>query len=132
MAGAYRDLKTKKVSFSYLYIGVLIGIGCLVWKYQQKEFQWQYLLLGCLPGLLFLGYGKCSGEKIGYGDGLILLIVGFCHFYKKIWFEWCLSLIFITFFSGFLFCFRKVSKHMRIPFLPFLWLADFILWISSC
>lgn len=131
VVGAIKDIKEKRVSFSYLYIGIMISIGFIILQYQQKELRWYHTIFSCLPGLFFLLYGKCTGGKIGYGDGLVLIMMGICHSYQRTWFIWCLAIVFMTLFSGFLFCIKRVSRNTKIPFLPFLWMADFILWFSG-
>lgn len=131
MAGAFMDGKNKKLSMSYLWIGLVLGLGFLILDMEQGNMSLEQGMLRLLPGILFLLYGKITGEKIGYGDGFMLIILGGCLTYPKLWYVWCVALFLIVFWAGYLLCVRKAGKNTRIPFLPFLWIADLLVWGMS-
>lgn len=66
-----------------------------------------------LPGLLTLAFGKLSKEQIGYGDGWLLLALGF-------WLE--SQRLYQTVFLGILLCCvgAFLSRKKELPFVPFL------------
>lgn len=76
-----------------------------------------------IPGLGFFLLSFFSGEKVGYGDGWVLLMIGlFLGAYR----------CFLTLFAGLLaesavavilLIFRKVQRDREIPFVPFLLLG---------
>ncbi len=87
------------------------------------------LLGGASIGLLLLLFGRCSREKIGYGDGLFFLLSGLGMGIKA-----NAALLIISFFMAGVFSLavfvHGIFRHKRIrdlsfPFLPFV-LAGFI------
>ena len=74
------DYREKKISMwkFILYAGIAVGYG--IWEYSTADSQrsvWMaQSVLGSLPGLLMLCMGKLSQEAVGYGDGLLVLIMG--------------------------------------------------------
>lgn len=66
-----------------------------------------------MPGTLALGLGYMSKEKIGYGDGWLLLALG-------MWLN--LHELLLTMVWGILFCvvFALISGKRELPLVPFL------------
>lgn len=66
-----------------------------------------------LPGLLALALGKIGKEQIGYGDGWLLLALGF-------WLDE--QSLYQTVFLGILFCCIGAccTRKKELPFVPFL------------
>lgn len=83
---------------------------------------WVVALLGALPGLL-LTVLSCYTDKIGRGDGLVLMIVGACENCTLAAILICMACIFLTVVSFILMLFRKVTRNTRMPFIPFVALA---------
>lgn len=87
--------------------------------------------IACLPGIIFLGLAKVTKEVIGYGDGVILLVMGFYLPLQRI-----LSVGMLAFLLAgivalvLLVVFHKKGSY-QIPFLPFLAAAYVVDWISS-
>lgn len=77
-------------------------------------------LSGAVVGLLFLAIGKVTGEALGYGDGVLIGILGI---YLGIWD--LLGLLATTFFLTALFAaavlvISKFKRKSAFPFVPFL------------
>lgn len=74
-------------------------------------------------GILFFFISKYTREAIGYGDSWIILLLGI---YLGLWdLLWLLSIAFTVtgVLAVFLLAFRKCSRKITIPFVPFLTLA---------
>ena len=126
--GAIMDGRRKAVSLSYLWIGVVLALGFL-WKEGVNEgLETGQLTVRLLPGVFFLLCSRFTKEKVGYGDGLILLILGICLPAPSIWQVWMVSVFLITLWAGILLCTKRGNRHTRIPFVPFLWLANLVVW----
>ena len=129
LAGAYQDGKTKKIKVWYLWLGVVLGIIFKIKDFfgTQEITVWNFLLQ-LVPGILFFIGSKWTKNKIGEGDVWILLILGGCFTSMRIWSVLSLAVIFSAVFSLILIVGKKVEKTTEIPFVPFLWLADTVLW----
>lgn len=126
--GTYQDIKKKKIKNTYLITGGIMGGIFNIVKIGEGNFFFGQWLMALLPGVVFLIFAKMTGEKIGLGDGMVLLVLG--NFYNLgevcIILQW--ALIFLSIISTALWCSRKVSGDYRIPFLPCLWISHTLLW----
>lgn len=76
-------------------------------------------LWGTVPGILLLAIGLLTG-KAGYGDGIVLLLLGMLLGSGKGMLLFGISLFLISVCSLILLTLRKAGKGSRIPYLPFL------------
>lgn len=80
-------------------------------------------VVALLPGCLLLVIGKFTQEAIGYGDGLIVLILGI---YLGIW-ETCevvlLALFLSAVWGGILMMGKKKGLQQEFPWVPWLLIA---------
>lgn len=76
-----------------------------------------------IPGMVFFLLSFCSREKVGYGDGWTLLMIGlFLGAYR------CFLILFIGLLAEsmvvmVLLMLRKIHRNKEIPFVPFLLLG---------
>ena len=126
--GTWQDLQNKKIKNSYLWVGGIVGIilkmtNVILGRYNFKDWIW-----ALLPGILLLVIARVTKEKIGMGDGWVLLILGNYLSIVEIWYVFQIALLTVTIFSLILLCIKKINKEYEIPFLPFLWAAYTFLW----
>ena len=126
--GAWKDLRKKRISDQYLWFGGVAGIIYNLMKMITKEFVWEERFTAYLPGLLILVIAKITGEKIGYGDGWVVLILGSFLGIFEIYVMLQLAVILAAVVSVGLLCTKKAGREYRIPFLPFLWAAYICQW----
>jgi len=62
-------------------------------------------------------------KKAGYGDGIVLLLVGMVSGGGKGLWIFCISLFLISIFSVILLLCHKVRRNSEVPYLPFLTVA---------
>lgn len=79
------------------------------------------LLKGMGPGVLLLAAAFVT-RKVGYGDGIVLLLLGMMSEGKGAML-FGTSLFLISVFSILLLALRKAKRDTRIPYLPFLAVA---------
>ncbi|MBQ9990867.1 MAG: prepilin peptidase [Lachnospiraceae bacterium] len=127
-AGAIMDGRRKMVRVSYLWIGTVLALGFLWKELSYGGLEVKELAVRLLPGIVFLLCSRFTREKVGYGDGMILLILGLCFPAAFLWQTWITAVFLITLWAGFLLCTKKGNRNTRIPFLPFLWLAAIMIW----
>ena len=75
-------------------------------------------LLGALPGLIMTALSYCS-DKVGRGDGYVLMIAGSfetCTFSACVI---CLACILLACVSGILLVMKKVTRKTRMAYIPF-------------
>lgn len=126
--GAWQDLRRKKIENKYLRIGGILGLvfkGISLVRGSVTVREW---CLALVPGILLLVIAKVTNEKIGYGDGLVLLILGNFFVFFEVWMILQTAIFLVMSFSFILLCSKKVSKEYQIPFLPFLWSSHILLW----
>lgn len=128
LLGTVQDIKNKKISNYYLWIGGIIGLFFNIiecWEEVSKVAEW---LIAFIPGVVVLVLAKITKEKIGMGDGWVVIILGNFLTAFEISILLQVAIILAAVFSLILLCGKRVSVSYSIPFLPFLWLSHFLLW----
>jgi len=122
-----KDIKSKELSLRLLLVTAGSGIIFQVWIGVLPLWQW---LAGILLGVIVLGVGFATREAIGYGDGLMIGVIGIWLgvaagieiLFLGLCISACLSALLLTF--------KKVNRNYRIPFIPFLFLA-WLIWLVA-
>lgn len=114
------DIRRKRLNLAFLLSGfLLVAAGILA----ARQIHPLLLLTGGGVGLVFFVTSKVTGEAFGYGDSLLILIMGsFLGFWD------ILSLLTAAFllaavFSAVMLVGRKFSRKTAFPFVPFLAIA---------
>lgn len=110
------DIKYKVVTYRALIIGVgLVVLHCFVNDVEP------YLCMGgFIIGACFLGVSNITKESIGYGDSMVIFLLGG---YLGIWqliVCLCITFIWCGLYSGIQLATGHRNKSEGIPFLPFL------------
>lgn len=126
--GSIQDIKTKTISSRYLQLGTLFGILILTRMLNQKSITVEKGIFSLIPGVLLLLFGKATKEKIGYGDGWLMIIMGMCLGDMGVWYLCQLSFLLSAIFSIVMMGIRRESKDNQIPFVPFIGISYLILW----
>ena len=126
--GALIDLRKKTISDQYLWFGGMAGIFYSLIQMITGRVIWEERFRAYLPGLLILVIAKITGEKIGYGDGWVVLILGSFLGLFEIYVMLQFAFILAAVVSVGLLCTKKAGREYRIPFLPFLWAAYTCQW----
>lgn len=113
------DLKYKEIPLWFVIVG---GIGGIVFCILEGRVPTE-VVLACIPGALALVFSKLTKEVMGYGDGIVFLVMGIYLSLERL-----LAIGMLAFLIAgvvalvLLVVFRKKGNY-RIPFLPFLFLA---------
>lgn len=129
------DLKWKKIPVWAFVAGGVWAIICFFLRcFGEGDFAqsvvWQEIggaAAAVLPGVIFLILSFLTEKKVGYGDGLLLIILGLMEGMKAVAFTCCMGLFLQSLVAVFLVIFKKANKQTEIPFVPFLFLARIIL-----
>lgn len=109
-----RDIKTKTIPAIPVCVGGMAGVCYFI---AGGEWNLSRIMGAILPGIILLAASLFTKEKIGYGDGMTVLVLGlwtggiFCG--MTVWLSICLT--------GFFAFWRLIRRSKEpIPFLPFL------------
>ena len=114
IAGSVFDSLTKKIPLLLLAAGSIVGIFV---GSRASLMDWVYCVL---PGIGMLCLSFVTREKIGYGDGAFLCMLGLLIGGGK-----CITVLMLGLFLGslagiVLLLFKKGTVQTKIPFVPFL------------
>ena len=125
--GSLQDIRRKAISAFYIKTGIVMGIVYVLWEWQQQLADWQDKSLSLIPGIIFLIIARLSKEKIGYGDGILFLVLGICMEAKEIWNLWQIALLLSTMISVLMMIIKRWKLCSTVAFVPFVWLAHLII-----
>lgn len=111
------DIRKRTVSLIPAWLFLAVGV---VWQiaFQQTEV-WE-LFLSLVPGAALIGIAWLTGEKIGYGDGWIVMAAGIWTGALDIFLILTGGMMLCGLYSGILLSLRKIRRNDTLPFLPFL------------
>lgn len=101
----------------------LLGIGAvlaLTYQWIAREVPTVLWLSGAAVGIGFLIISKVTEEAVGYGDGLLIGVLGI---YLGIWELFCLlvtAFFLAALYAAIIMMRRKFRKKASFPFVPFL------------
>ena len=88
------DIRTRKLPMWLLAAG---GICVILSQLIRREIPWELCLFGAAAGCIFLMISKMTRESFGYGDSLLILLLGVAVGFWNL-----ISLLAIAFFLWFL------------------------------
>ena len=114
------DMKKKEIPLAFICLGSMAGVGISLWQITEGYFSFREMGLAVLPGCFLLLTSFVSRENVGYGDGLLLIVIGLFTGFYRCMIILCISLLLISVSALALLAVRKVSRNSRLPFMPFL------------
>lgn len=112
-----KDIRTRKISLLPIFIGMALGV-LLVIPDGFKGFLGA--LIGMLPGIFLILFSFLTKEKIGYGDGFILIFAGFLLGIKCAFFILLSGMLCCALLSVIILILKKGNRNTALPFVPFL------------
>ena len=67
------DIKRKKIS---VYMLIILAAAGIISNFTVGEFDIEKRIIAMLPGMILLIVSMITKQQIGYGDGMIILIMG--------------------------------------------------------
>lgn len=119
------DIRKKQISLFSVAFFLAVGIvyECIVLDKNPAVF-W-----GLLPGVALLGVSKLSGEALGMGDALLMLVLGIYLGLEAALDVLLLALFLAAVWAGILIFVGKKNKNATFPFVPFLLIGYVGRWI---
>jgi len=113
------DLKYKEIPFVVSLAGAVIGMGFCIGEGRAFE----SILLACIPGIAALLFAKISNEMMGYGDGILFVVMGIYLSWEKLVEVSMLAFVIAGVVALVLLVVFQKKGSFKIPFVPFLGLA---------
>lgn len=131
IVSSFFDAKRKKIPVIVLFAG---SIWALVWMLVCMTTQGCGKVMAAsgaavLPGAAMIVISFLTNKKVGYGDGILLVILGIMEGIDKILLVFCVGLFLQSLAAVVLLLMRKADKQTCMPFVPFLLAAQIILLI---
>lgn len=122
LCAAY-DMQKKEIPIWPVWIGIILAVVVWICRIFTGEAEFTEMIFAVLPGLFLLVIGFFSKEKVGFGDGILLIMIGL-----MVGFSFCLGILCVGLMSAclyalFLLIFRRAGRGDSFPFVPFLALA---------
>lgn len=116
---AVYDSVERKIPLIVVWLGIITAVLLRI-EGLAGDGKWQTAALSVIPGVMFWMLGFISGEKVGYGDGWMLVMIGL---FVGLW--ECFLILMTALISGsiavlVLLAAGKVSRNYQLPFAPFL------------
>lgn len=120
MINGYLDWKKHEISLISILVFGVAGIGSnLGLSYQH----WSEMLGGFAVGIFVIVLGFLTKEAIGFGDGLLLGVIGIWLGFRETLQILVIGLILCAVITGVLVLGKRIPGEERIPLVPFLLLA---------
>lgn len=117
LIGSVLDVKTRRLPLLYLLLFGCAGILALCFGTPRDP---AVFFRALLPGLLLLVIGAATREGVGYGDGVVVLILGILLGARLCAGAVLAGLFLSALCSCLLLLFKRVNGKSRIPYIPFL------------
>lgn len=114
---SWRDLRSREICFIPT---VIYGLAGILYKFFTAGHSLYNLIPDLIPGLFLLLIGKISREKVGYGDGLVILTTGIWIGFTDCLLTLTTGLFMAFIFSAVLLALKKFKRDTELPFIPFL------------
>jgi leader peptidase (prepilin peptidase)/N-methyltransferase len=113
------DAVKKEIPLFVVWIGMLTAFILRVIGVSADE-SWIMIGAALLPGAIFWAISYVTREKVGYGDGWVLLMIGLSIGVAK-----CIAVLVTALLAEFvclvlLLALRKIHRDNEVPFVPFL------------
>ncbi|WP_455717423.1 prepilin peptidase, partial [Anaerosporobacter sp.] len=114
------DYKKKQIS----NIALLIGLVIVIVNYVVfQPITLISLIGGIIVGFVLLGISYITRQKIGIGDGLLIILLGANIGFEGIVFLLLYALTLSAICSAILLITKKVNRHYTIAFIPFIFIG---------
>ena len=112
----------KKIPLAAVWLGMLAAV-CLRVGGVMGDVSLSSIVLSLLPGAIFFVLAFVTREKVGYGDGWVLLMIGLFLDPFRCFFVLLAGLFMESAAALILLVLRKIRRDKEIPFCPFLLLG---------
>lgn len=113
------DIRSLRVPVWMIGAGAACILAVLAYRCGRDAGEYGDILRGMVPGVLLLAYGAVT-KKSGYGDGIVMTLLGMVLREGRVFLLFGISLFLISAWALLLLAMKKGKPSTRIPYLPFL------------
>lgn len=125
---AVSDGIKKEIPLAPVWAGILFAV--LLHAAGVFEEKWPAVVLSVLPGVAFWLLSLLTAEKVGYGDGWILVMIGLFTGLRRCFLILLVGLMAESAVVLILLAVRKISTDREVPFVPFLLMGmGVVMWL---
>ena len=117
------DIRCKRIPIWMIGLGIPVASAAVLRGWNENELSVKMTVFCLIPGILLLL--TAFTKKAGYGDGIVLLLLGLMVGRDCCMKIFLISLMLMSLFAAVMLILRKVVKETRLPYLPFLLIAWF-------
>lgn len=128
LVGSVYDWKYLGLPVWLLLVGIIGGIGCVLYSLFWEDVTLFDVGMSFLPGIIALVLSFVTKEQLGYGDGCLLLAMGGCMGFQKTIMAVMLALSASFLISILLIILRKAGRKQKLPFVPLLFAGSMAVW----
>lgn len=126
---AVSDGLKKEIPLAVVWAGIVMAV-ILGIRGDLGEITWLTEVLSVLPGMTFWVISLVTGEKVGYGDGWMLVMIGLFTGPGRCFMILLVGLMLESVVVLVLLAVRRISTDRTVPFAPFLLLGmGVVVWL---
>lgn len=118
---AYWDFRYKRIPWCVQGMGIVFMCICMLVQWNEINI---FYLAAFIPRIFLLLLSWITKENIGYADGVSVLILGGMTGFRNCLWILCISMLLLSMVGAVLLLAGRVSRKSKIPFLPFLFVAE--------
>lgn len=119
----------KEIPLAVVWLGIVVAVVLHI-RGDMGDETWAAVLLSMIPGAAFWMLSLITGEKVGYGDGWVLLMIGLFTGLGRCFMILLVGLMLESTLILVLLALRKISTDRTVPFAPFLVLGmGAVIWL---
>lgn len=117
---AVSDFRKKEIPARHFIIGAAAGflLICI-----RRENPAHFYIMALLPGMGMLILAFLTKDKMGYGDGIAVMILGMLRGLRLCLYALMAGLLLLLCFFFIVILLKKANKKTMLPFIPFLFLS---------
>ena len=123
------DCVRLKIDRRVLAAGYCLGTAAGLQRIWTEQDRWYNIVAAVLPGLMLLLLSGLTEEKIGRGDGDMVLVLGLLLGVGKCTAVLCAASFFSAIYAGVGLVAGKLGKASRLAFAPFLMAGVVVVWM---
>lgn len=113
------DIRKRKIRLGISLLFLIIGVLWQIWQRADKV----ELLLAMLPGICLIGLSVMTQQKIGFGDGVVIVVCGIYLGLGNTILLLMVSLMLSALTGVVMLLLKKASLHTELPWITFVFVS---------